>query len=130
MKKILLVDDEPHVIKVLKIFLDKNGYLVSVAHNGEQALEKIETENPDVVITDVQMPKMNGQELCKKIDEGFIDPSPHMIMMTSRTDKDIRDIASQIPNLEFLEKPLSPRNLVNLLRDHFQAKDVDECALT
>ena len=82
MKKILLVDDEPHVIKVLKLFLDKNGYQVSVANNGEQALAKVTTDNPDVVITDIQMPRMSGQELCNKINEGCTSSKPYMIIMT------------------------------------------------
>ena len=124
MKKILLVDDEPHVIKVLKLFLDKNGYQVSVANNGEQALAKVTTDNPDVVITDIQMPRMNGQELCNKINESCTSSKPHMIIMTSRTDRELRDWVNKVPNLEFLEKPLSPRKLVNQLRNHFEKIDI------
>lgn len=124
MKKILLVDDEPHVIKVLKLFLDKSGYQVSVANNGEQALAKVTTDNPDVVITDIQMPRMTGQELCNKINESCTSSKPYMIIMTSRTDRELRDWVNKVPNLEFLEKPLSPRKLVNQLRNHFEQIDM------
>ena len=130
MKKILLVDDEPHVIKVLKLFLDKNGYQVSVASNGEQALAKVTTDNPDVVITDIQMPRMTGQELCNKINEGCTSSKPHMIIMTSRTDRELRDWVNKVPNLEFLEKPLSPRKLVNQLRNHFEQIDLHREIMT
>ncbi|NKB35823.1 MAG: response regulator [Gammaproteobacteria bacterium] len=120
MKKILLVDDEPHVIKVLKIFLDKNGYQVAVAHNGEQAMASINNQMPDIVITDIQMPKMTGQELCEKIAIQYKDSAPHLIIMTSRTDAQLREWAEQNSGIEFLEKPLSPRKLVNHLRQLFE----------
>lgn len=120
MKKILLVDDEPHVIKVLKLFLDKDGYMVTAASNGEQALQKISAERPDVIITDLQMPKMTGQELCSRIEDEYAGSSPHIILMTSRTDSALRDWVKATPGLVFLEKPLSPRKLVNYLRSYFQ----------
>ncbi len=119
MKKILLVDDEPHVIHVLKLFLKKNGYEVITANNGEQALKKVISDNPDVVITDIQMPRMSGQDLCDRLQKELPDPDRRIIVMTSRTDNDLRIWAKNFNKLEFLEKPLSPRRLVARLRSYF-----------
>ena len=119
MIKVLLVDDEPHVIHVLKLFLDKSGYKVITANNGKTALEKAESEQPDIIITDIQMPIMTGQDLCLNLTENLPDPKRKIIVMTSRTDSELRAWAENITNLEFLEKPLSPRNLVSRLRSYY-----------
>ncbi len=119
MTKILLVDDEPHVIHVLRLFLQKNGYQVITANNGEVALEKVITESPRVIITDIQMPRMNGQDFCNMLNEKFPDPERRILVMTSRTDEGLRAWSENIDNLEFLEKPLSPRNLVSRLRKYY-----------
>ena len=71
MTKILIVDDEPHVLRVLKMSLEKGGYRVSVCANGKEALQSIEREPPDVLITDIQMPQMNGEELCRHIQQNM-----------------------------------------------------------
>ena len=119
MKKILLVDDEPHVTLVLQQFLERSGYIVSTALNGQLALEAIEREQPDIVITDVQMPKMNGIELSEQIISQYPQLSQLIIIMTSRTDRDIRTWADQFDSVELMEKPLSMRRLVIRLNDYF-----------
>ena len=114
--KILLVDDEPHVINVLSIFLKKDNYTILSANNGDQAMELINKEKPDFIVTDIQMPKMNGQMLCDNINENDELSSIQIIVMTSRTDEDLRVWAKQYDNITFMEKPLSPRKLVYTLR--------------
>ena len=119
MKKVLLVDDEPHVVHVLKLFLKKNGFEVITANNGEQGLKMVLSDKPDVVITDIQMPKMSGQDLCDRLLKESPDIDRRLIVMTSRTDSELRDWAKSFDQLDFLEKPLSPRRLVALLRSYF-----------
>lgn len=119
MKKILLVDDEPHVTLVLQQFLKRSGYHPCTALNGELALEVIEREQPDIVITDVQMPKMGGIQLCEQIIKRHPQLNRLIIIMTSRTDRDIRTWAEQFDNVELMEKPLSMRRLVIRLNDFF-----------
>ena len=119
MKKVLLVDDEPHVILVLKQFLERSGYSVCSALNGELALAMIEEEQPDVIITDVQMPKMGGIELCNNILERHPELSQLIIIITSRTDREIRTWAEQFDYVELMEKPLSMRRLVIRLNEYF-----------
>ena len=70
-EKILIVEDEPHVIRVFKMALERKGHTVETAPNGVAALEWLETRHPDVMIADIQMPKMGGQELCETIVKNF-----------------------------------------------------------
>src|SRR5947208_6772695 len=65
--KILIVDDTPHNVKLLADLLAVKGYAVLTASSGAQALEKVETEAPDLVLLDVVMPAMSGYEVCRKI---------------------------------------------------------------
>ena len=69
MKKILVTDDDPEMRKVITLVLESLGYQVSTATSGEDALTKIEEEKPDLLILDVFMPKMDGFEVCKRLNE-------------------------------------------------------------
>lgn len=119
-KKILLVDDEPHVLRVMKMSLAKQGYDVDTAPNGEAALEKLYIAHPDVLITDIDMPKMNGRELCKRVAEEFPDRNFVIFVSTSRAEVEHREWSRQIENLHFMEKPLSIRKVQATLREYFE----------
>ncbi len=125
MNTILIVDDEPHVIHVIKQFLARFGYRIISASNGAQALTVIDKEHPDVLVTDIQMPKMSGQELCSAIESDPGDYRPLMIIMTSRTDHELRTWSESFPNAKFMEKPLSLRRLSTYLNDYFSAIQSD-----
>ncbi|MEQ1528069.1 MAG: response regulator [Methylococcales bacterium] len=119
MKKILIVDDELHVAKVLKQFLERSGLQVATAINGESALEAIGKDKPDVIVTDVQMPKMGGIELCETLQQSQPIFSGLIILMTSRTDREIRIWLERQNNIEMMEKPLSMRRLLIRINDYF-----------
>lgn len=120
-KTILLVDDEPHVLRILRLALEKENYRVMTAYNGELALEIMEEYIPDILISDIDMPRMDGKELCRQIDERFPKRNFLIIILTSRAERDHREWASSIPNFEFLEKPVSVRNLKQTLDQFFMA---------
>ena len=120
-KTILLVDDEPHVLRILRLALEKENYRVMTAYNGELALEILEEYIPDILISDIDMPRMDGKELCRQIDERFPKRNFLIIILTSRAERDHREWASSIPNFEFLEKPVSVRNLKQTLDQFFMA---------
>jgi CheY-like chemotaxis protein len=119
MNRILIVDDQPHVIRVLKLNLEAEGYKVDAAANGHEALQKISANEPDVLITDIQMPGMGGQELCQLIQDNMPKRKFLIMVMTSTTERDQRDWVRNIHHLEFLEKPLSPRKLLTRLKQYF-----------
>lgn len=115
MKNILIVEDEPHVIRVMKLSLEENGYIVCAAHNGEQALEKIKQELPDLLITDIDMPRMNGRELCEHIQQNLPDRKFPILVLTSKTEIEHREWTKDMHQTMFLEKPVSIRKLIRLL---------------
>ena len=125
MKNILIVDDEPHVTMLVQQFLQRAGYQVTTALNGEQALSIAKQNRPDVIVTDVQMPKMNGMQLCERILQQE-EASPFLILMTSRTDREIRIWAENYPMIELMEKPLSMRKLINRINTFFAEGKSDE----
>lgn len=123
MKTITIVDDEPHVLRVLKMSLEKEGYAVQSCSNGEDALETLRESHPDVLVTDIQMPRMTGQELCRNIQQEMPDRKFLIFVLTSRTEIEHREWSRQIDNLQFLEKPVSIRNLVEQLNRYFSGSD-------
>lgn len=122
MKKILIADDEPHVSRVLKQSLERSGYLVDTVLHGEAALENLQQSHPDVLITDIQMPRMSGEELCRRIQQEMPGRCFLIFVLTSRTEIEHREWSRQIDNLMFLEKPVSIRRLISMLNEYF-AKD-------
>ncbi len=125
MKKITLVDDEMHVLRIMRLSLEKQGYEVSTYSNGEEALAALKQgEHPDVLVTDIQMPRMTGEELCKNIRLEFPDRSFRIFVLTSRTEIEHRDWSASFDNLEFLEKPVSMRQLLIRLDSYFQSQKI------
>jgi CheY-like chemotaxis protein len=125
MKQILIADDEPHVIRVLKLTLEREGYAVTAVGNGEQALQQIRSAPPDVLITDIQMPRMTGRELCQAIEAEWPQRRFTIIVMTSMTEREQREWVASMKNIQFLEKPLSPRRLVAFLHEHFSPDGIE-----
>lgn len=119
MNKILIADDEPHVLRVLKLSLEKEGYAVETCANGKEALTRLEHEHPDILITDIQMPLMTGEELCRHIKQHMPERKFLIFVLTSRTEIEHREWSRDIHNLLFLEKPVSIRNLVEKIEGYF-----------
>jgi two-component system alkaline phosphatase synthesis response regulator PhoP len=118
-RKILIADDDPFVLRVLKLKLENNGYEVLTAVNGMDAQEKFVTDKPSIVITDINMPRMNGQELCEMIQEHEGKNPFCIIVMTASLDNAIRMWADKIRHIHFLEKPISPRKILGLVNQYF-----------
>lgn len=119
MKRILIVDDEPHITRVLKLYLERAGYAVDTAQNGQAALDDILKSAPDALMTDIQMPVMSGKQLCLALEEKLPQRTFPIFVMTSMTDREHREWTQKINNLEFLEKPLSMRAMTRALDKHF-----------
>lgn len=126
MKRILIVDDEPHMTHVLKLYLERAGYTVETAPNGQVALDSIIKSAPDVVVTDIQMPVMTGQQMCLQLEELLPERTFPVFVMTSMTDREHREWTQKIKNLEFLEKPLSMRALTSKLDSYFRTEEITE----
>jgi len=110
--KVLIVDDEAHILQVLSIKLTNAGYEVVTAVDGEEAFELACKEHPDLIITDFQMPYMTGLELCKALADHQATSDIPVLMLTARgyalDDEDLT-----LGNIkDVLSKPFSPRALV------------------
>ena len=116
MKRVLIVDDEPNVMRVLQLMLERAGFHVRTAPDGVVGLALLRAEAPDVLITDIQMPRMDGRELVRTLHQEMPDRAFDIYVMTSMTEREEREWVSRIPNVHFLEKPVSPRQLVSRLR--------------
>lgn len=116
-KKILVVDDEPHVIKSLTFVLTKEGYDVSSAENGEDAMIKIRQSKPSLVFLDVMMPKKNGYEVCQEVkkDSGLRDI--RVIMLTAKGQEADREKGLDVGADEFMTKPFSPMGIVDKVKE-------------
>ena len=121
MKRILIVDDEPHILRLLKIALEKKSFAVDTALNGEAALQKICQEQPSVLITDIDMPRMSGKDLCRQIELDIPDRKFIIFVLTSGTELEHRDWTTEFDNLVFLEKPISIRKLLAMLETYFES---------
>ena len=118
---VLIVDDEPFVPRVLELKLSRAGYRVITAPDGPHGLELVANEHPQVVITDISMPGMSGYELCHEAQKYRQDNPFLLIVITSRTERDLRQWVEDIPDLVFFEKPLSPRALLRAVDSYLAA---------
>ncbi len=123
MKSILFVDDEPHVSRVAKLSLERAGYRVELAHNGEEALPRVLEGSFDAVITDIQMPKMGGREFCEQIQARIPNRKFFIFVVTARSEDAYRTWASGLDSCELIEKPLSMRYLLSRLAHHLGGPD-------
>ena len=112
MKRVLIVDDHAPVIRVMRMGLEQAGFEVDSATNGSECLLKLCDGVPDFLVTDIDMPRMNGKELCIAIEKQFPDRTFPIVVLTSRTEMEHRDWTRDIDNLSFMEKPVSMRRLV------------------
>jgi len=126
MKTILIVDDEPVVRRVLTLALEQARYRVVSASNGEEALDLVRDCHPDVLITDIEMPRMSGEALCKTLNQEFPDRTFPIFVVTSITAIEHREWSRDLPNVMFLEKPISARKLLASLKDYFSGTAAQE----
>ncbi|MDU6709985.1 MAG: response regulator transcription factor, partial [Staphylococcus epidermidis] len=109
-QKILVVDDEQSIVTLLKYNLETAGYIVEVAYDGEEALKKVETEQPELIVLDVMLPKKDGIEVCKTIrsDKNLVP----ILMLTAKDDEFDRVLGLELGADDYMTKPFSPREVV------------------
>lgn len=108
-ENILIVDDEFKILEVVKIYLEKEGYIVYTASNGIDALKIFEKNNIDLLVLDLMLPDISGEEVCQKIRETSDVP---IIMLTAKCDEDNVLNGFNIGTDDYVTKPFSPKQLV------------------
>lgn len=116
-KKVLVVDDEVHIVHVVAIKLRNNGYEVISADNGVEAFELACKEKPDIVVTDFQMPGMTGLELVEKLRQHEETRDIPVIMLTARSFAVPKEQQEDLRISECLSKPFSPKELLGSIED-------------
>ena len=109
---ILIADDEPNQLELLAFNLTQEGFIVHRAHDGQEALEKIEDINPDLVILDWMMPVYSGIDLCRKLRERPETRGLPVIMLSARGEESDRTLGLDTGADDYLTKPFSPKELV------------------
>lgn len=112
-QKILVVDDEPQIVKVLKAYLEKEGYDVVTASDGKVALDTFDREKPGFVILDLNLPSMDGLDICKEIR---ITSDVPILMLTARVEESDKLIGLEFGADDYVLKPFSPREVVARVR--------------
>jgi DNA-binding response OmpR family regulator len=113
MQKILIIEDEPELVKVLRSYLESSGYEVITAFRGDTGLQTWENTRPDLVLLDLNLPGMNGLDVAKAIQKKTDTP---IIMVTARVEETDRLIGLEIGADDYITKPYSPREVVARVR--------------
>jgi len=110
--RILLVDDDKELLAALEVKLQKEGYQIDTAPDGEVALKKIRAKLPDLVILDVNMPRMNGMDVCRALRSNDKTRDLAVIMLTARNDEVDRILGLEFGADDYVTKPYNPRELI------------------
>lgn len=116
-KKVLVCDDEPHILEAVAYVARKEGYTVLTAEDGQQALDLARSERPALVLLDLNMPVKSGYQVCEELKSDPVTRSAYVIMLTAKgqdTDR-ARGVAAGAD--EYITKPFSPRKLRQKMAD-------------
>ena len=117
-KKILVVDDEENIVRMLVERLEANKYKVLIAYSGKQALEKVTQETPDLILLDIMMPGMDGFQVLHKLKSEFTTSRIPVIMLTCKADSDSILNAQDLEAADYLIKPYEADELLRMVRKH------------
>jgi DNA-binding response OmpR family regulator len=116
-KKILVADDEPHLVRSLSFILGKEGYDVLTATDGEEALAAALQHKPDLMVLDLMMPKKNGYEVCQEIRKVPELKATYIIVLSAKGWDADTERALILGANEFISKPFSPAEIVNKIKE-------------
>ncbi|MCK6626122.1 MAG: response regulator [Anaerolineae bacterium] len=111
-KRILIVDDEVNIVISVEFLLEQAGYYVRVAHNGEEGLERVATFEPDLVLLDVMMPRLNGFDVCQRIRQNPAWQDIKIIMLTAKGREAEITKGLALGANAYIIKPFSTRELL------------------
>jgi two-component system alkaline phosphatase synthesis response regulator PhoP len=121
MKQILVVDDEPRIAEICRDYLERAGFKVMIAGNGVDALTLARTKQPDLIVLDLGLPKMDGLDVTRSLRKRSNVP---IIMLTARVEESDTLIGLELGADDYLTKPFSPKELVARVRAVFRRVDI------
>lgn len=120
--KILIVDDEPDILEILKLNLQSEGYKVSTAENGKKALKKVDKINPDLIVLDLMMPIMDGIETCERLRLDSRYKNTLIIFLTARSEDYSQIAALDVGADDYITKPVKPRVFLSKIKSLLRRK--------
>ncbi|MGM9946385.1 MAG: response regulator YycF [Lysinibacillus sp.] len=120
-KTILVVDDEKPIADILQFNLIKEGYTVICAYDGEEALEKVEEQQPDLMLLDIMLPKRDGMEVCREIRKKYDFP---IIMLTAKGSEIDKVLGLEMGADDYVTKPFSTRELIARVKANMRRLNV------
>lgn len=111
-EKILIVDDEKDIVKMLDYNLKKEGFRTVLTYDGEEALDLAKKERPDLIILDLMLPGIDGLEVCKQLKKEDSSANTPIIMLTAKTQEPDKIVGLELGADDYVTKPFSPRELV------------------
>lgn len=121
-KKILIVEDEKAIADIVTFNLEKDGYTVLAAYDGEQGVEMAKAENPDLILLDLMLPKMDGYEVCKYLRKTMNTP---IIMLTAREEEVDKILGLELGADDYITKPFSMRELMARVKANIRRQALD-----
>lgn len=121
-RKVLVIEDDPHIVDILKFNLVKDGYNVLIATDGQTGLDLALGENPDLILLDIMLPKMDGFEVCRKIREQSSTP---IIMLTAREEEVDKILGLELGADDYMTKPFSIRELAARVKANLRRSSSD-----
>lgn len=122
-KKILVVDDEPNILKIVCIRLQLNGYEVVMAGDGAEGLVRARSDHPDLILLDIAMPPPDGAEVCRILKQDPDCQTIPVILLTAKGLKEARALANKSGADTFVVKPYSSEDLLTAIRSLLEGKN-------
>ncbi len=117
-KRILVIDDDPHFLKVLAMLLAKAGFEVIKAANGKEVFDTLENATFDLILSDIDLPDTTGLEICRRLSQSSIHQHIPVILMSGRLDDDMKAVALAAGAKDFVSKPFAPEFLLAKVDTH------------
>lgn len=112
-KSILVVDDEKRIVEIVRAYLEREGYRVTAAYDGDTALEMARREHPDLIVLDLMLPGVSGWDICRALRKESDVP---IIMLTARDDVTDRVVGLELGADDYVTKPFEPKELVSRVK--------------
>jgi two-component system alkaline phosphatase synthesis response regulator PhoP len=114
--KVLVVDDEANITQILEFSIASEGFEVITAQNGEEAIERARREQPDLIILDIMMPKIDGYEACRILKANPLTRNIPVVLLTAKGRDIDRRLGYEVGATDYIVKPFSPNKLIERIQ--------------
>jgi CheY-like chemotaxis protein len=115
-KRILICDDDPVILRLLQVNLELEGYEVLLAHHGEHAIEVATEQNPDLVILDIMMPKLDGYQTCQRLKASDSTKEIPVVFLSAKAQQTDIERGKEFGVADYLTKPFDPNDLIDVVQ--------------